>query len=208
MIKGRLPSNKGPQWLNLLARSLFKCGEQLADCPPGDGIDGLGSNLGEWLEHETTPPQPRMGDGQLRRAYDLIREKQQVEIQGPRAPANDSNPAKLRFDLLKNPEQPVRVEIGLQDGSRVQILSLTGWTSHGFGFVKRAYVPDTDPLRPGQSRDCSLERGTAVAQVAAQTDPGERQHGLSAMRVYSLSLPIRSTASTSRGVSTVKAARM
>ena len=150
-----------------------------------------------------------MGDAQLGRLDDPIAEEQQVEVEGPLAPVDRPDPAEPRFDLLQDVEQRERVERRLERGRGVEKHPLARRAADGLGLVKRADLLDGHARRMAQGGDRPFERGPAVAEVAAQTDQARDGTWSTATDgIQSFSLPIRSTASISRGVSTVKAARM
>ena len=112
------------------------------------------------------------------------------------------------FDLLEDVEQRERVERRLEHGGGVQEQPLTRRAADRFGLMERADLPDDHARRAAKAAIAPSSVASAVAQIAAQTDQASDGHDDGSTEAHSFSLPIRSTASISRGVSTVKAARM
>jgi hypothetical protein len=67
--------------------------QQFQDRPLPDRIDDLRCDFGERFQDEAAVRVPGMGHDQLGRLDDPIAEEEQVEIQGPLAPADGPDPA-------------------------------------------------------------------------------------------------------------------
>ena len=171
------------------------------------GSTAAGAISDQRLEDESAVAQSRMRNAQLGRVDDPVVEEQQVEIQRPLAPSDRPDAAELRFDLLQHAKQSKRVEGRLEQRRGVQEHPLARRAAHRLGLVERADLLGRQhpAFRPGATIAPS---SAAWRSPRLLPRPIKAREGMARSAVYNFSLPIRSTASSSRGVSTVRAARM
>jgi hypothetical protein len=176
MIKGSHLSDKWTIGLYPLALSFLEAREQFGDRPGTDRIDGIGRDFRERLQDKAANRHSGMRYRQLSGIHDLIAEEQQVKVHRPLAPADCPDAAEPLFDLLKDMEQPDRIESRLQHGGSVQEHPLTGWPADRFGLVKRTHLTDNHAFGTDQGCDRRVEHTVTVAQIAPQGDIREICH--------------------------------
>ena len=79
----------------------------------------VGSDFGEWYEHESTLVKPWVREGKRSGIGDLTLIIEEIEIEHTRCVSLAAHPAKLSLDHLQHREQVARGEAGLQGRDRV-----------------------------------------------------------------------------------------
>ena len=92
--------------------------------------------IGERHLHECAPVYERMRNDQSRRFDFQIVDRENVEIDRPRAPSLSTHSTERRFDLLQSIEQRERIERRFECGCRIDIRALIDHAPR-LGFIKK-----------------------------------------------------------------------
>lgn len=115
---------------------------------------------------------PRMGDLETLFCQPRLAVKEQVEIDGARAPAltfAGSTPAALLLDFQQSFQQTTRRRIGVHREYRVEVRTLIPRT-HGLGLIDPRCTDDPKPGRPSKRRPGVGEMRLALPQIGTQGD--------------------------------------
>ena len=74
----------------------------------------------------------------------LSSKQKQVEIQRPRARANRSPATELGLDILQHSEQFERLQVSLDEGNAIQVLTLARRAADRLGLAQRADLANGD----------------------------------------------------------------
>src|SRR5690606_36332622 len=128
---------------------------------------GVGPDLGQWPQDELAIRRQRVGDGEAVVAEGRAVVRDDVDVERARPPIHRSLPPALSLDLETGVEEPVRLELGLQQDDRVQERVLLG-PSDRLGLVEGR--PGGDLAELGESGVTGPKVLETVAEVRTEAD--------------------------------------